>query len=125
MSNNNDLSNIVLSDCTSISNTSDLVPSHQNELWTITSTSTCPTTTTVGDVVYNTISNGILVSDSSGWYSWDANTINEIDELRKEKELRKKNPALMEAWKQYQLVKKLVQDEECNKYSTRYGKFKV
>jgi len=44
----------------------------------------------------------------------------ELEEMRlkeeEDEELRKKYPALQEAYDQYQLIKKMVKDEECDKY---------
>ena len=44
----------------------------------------------------------------------------ELEEFRSEQEedekLREENPSLQDAYDQYQLIKKLVQEEECDKY---------
>ncbi len=44
----------------------------------------------------------------------------ELEQLRtdqeEDKRLREENPSLQEVYEQYQLIKKLVQDEECDKY---------
>lgn len=38
------------------------------------------------------------------------------NDLEEDERLRKENPSLQETYEQYQLIKKLVQEEECDKY---------
>jgi len=64
--------------------------------------------------------------NSFGNFQFDSNCVMigdpylELEQLRTDQEederLREENPSLQEAYEQYELIKKLVQDEECDKY---------
>ena len=78
------------------------------------------------DVVYpqNTSSNYVLVSDGSDVFTYTPYA--ELEETRqqqeKEEELRKENSCLQEAWDEYQLILKLLEENECDKFvEKRYG----
>lgn len=83
-----------------------------------TGTTSCTLTTT--DCSTTSIPCTTLWSGSSmGTFTYN-DPYAELEEFKQEKEdeekLRKENPSLQEAYEQYQLIKKLVQDEECDKY---------
>lgn len=74
-------------------------------------------TSTVSYTTYN--SGDFLIWDGSSQTTFN-DPYAEIEEFKQEQEaeekLREENPSLQEAYEQYQLIKKLVQDEECDKF---------
>ncbi len=81
-------------------------------------TTTDCSTSTVSYTTYNT-NDLFLISDGSSNLIYN-DPYAELEEFKQEQEaeekLREENPSLQEAYEEYQLIKKLVQDEECDKF---------
>jgi len=91
---------------------------------TTTSTMTIPAHTHTS-INYSVDSNNYVFVDSSGTFSY-ADPYSEIEEIKqqqeKEEELRKENSCLQTAWDEYQLILKLLEENECDKFvEKRYG----
>ncbi len=75
-------------------------------------------TSSISYTAYNTNDLFIISDGSSNLIYGDPYA--EIEQFKQEQEaeekLREENPSLQEAYEEYQLIKKLVQDEECDKY---------
>lgn len=99
--------------------------------------------TTVGDLIVDTyetssltlnVDTGISSTDTTSDITWSGtgaylyntgDTTVQFTYTDPDENLRKEYPALQEAWEQYQLVKKLVEDQECDKYfEEKYKGFK-
>lgn len=65
----------------------------------------------------------IFVDDGSSTDVIYTNPYQELEEAKQqEEELRKENSCLQDAWDEYQLILKLLEDNECDKYvEKRYG----
>lgn len=83
---------------------------------------------TITDSTFNytldTTSNYIFTDGST--FSTYNDPYQELEETKqqqeKEEELRKENSCLQEAWNEYQLILKLLEDNECDKFvEERYG----
>lgn len=85
----------------------------------------CIFTTIDSSVNYTIDSNSYIFLDNSGTFSW-SDPYSEIEDVKqqqeKEEELRKENSCLQEAWNEYQLILKLLEENECDKFvEKRYG----
>lgn len=85
----------------------------------------CIFTTSDSSFNYTIDSNSYIVLDNSGTFSW-GDPYSEIEDVKqqqeKEEELRKENSCLQEAWNEYQLILKLLEENECDKFvEKRYG----
>lgn len=90
-----------------------------------TSTMTVSTHTTNSSINYTVDSNSYIFVDGSGTFSY-SDPYSEIEEIKqqqeKEEELRKENSCLQNAWDEYQLILKLLEENECDKFvEKRYG----
>lgn len=71
------------------------------------------------------VGNGLLSSDTFEICDPYSELLELQTQIEQEEELREECPALKEAWEQYQLIKKLVENKECDKYTeTRLNTFK-
>lgn len=71
----------------------------------------------------DTTSNYIFTDSTFSTYNDPYRELEESKQQQeKEEELRKENSCLQEAWNEYQLILKLLEDNECDKYvEKRYG----
>ena len=82
-------------------------------------------TNTNTSITYTVDSNSYMFIDNNGIFSYD-DPYSEIEEIKqqqeKEEELRKENSCLQTAWDEYQLILKLLEENECDKFvEKRYG----
>ena len=85
----------------------------------------CIFTTNDSSFNYTIDSNSYIFLDNSGTFSW-SDPYSEIEDVKqqqeKEEELRNENSCLQEAWDEYQLILKLLEENECDKYlEKKYG----
>ena len=82
------------------------------------------TTNVTSSATFNT-SGALYVDNYQGTTVWVDELGDIKEEQRQDKKLREENPSLQEAWDEYQLIKRLVQEEESDKYmEDKYKGFK-
>jgi len=82
----------------------------------------CIFTTSDSSLNYTIDSNSYIFLDNNGTFSY-SNPYSEIkQQQQEEEELREENPCLQKAWDEYQLILKLLEENECDKYlEKKYG----
>jgi len=70
--------------------------------------------------------NCVIVSNDNDLYTYSIDPYLEAEEIKqqqeKEEELREENPCLQKAWNEYQLILKLLEENECDKFlEKKYG----
>lgn len=88
-----------------------------------TTTNLTYTSATTSSIGFDT--NNLCLTNGDGDLVWTDELGDIKEEQIQDKKLREENPALQEAWDEYQLIKRLVQEEESDKYiEDKYKGFK-